>query len=64
MNNYQIGFSDEFSYNNQAVKYEITTDKRMKVYVKDCAIALGRVETKTRNGNTTHQYSGTECTKT
>ncbi|MDU3337965.1 hypothetical protein [Paraclostridium bifermentans] len=51
--NYQIGFSDEFSYNNQPISYEITTEGRLKVYVKDCAIALGRTEIKTRNGNTT-----------
>lgn len=56
MNNYQIGFSDEFSYNNQVVKYEITTDKRMKVYVKDCAIALGRCRVQVKNGEEYHSF--------
>lgn len=48
--NYQIGFSDEFSYNNQPIKYEITTEGRMKVYVKDCAIALGRCRIENKKG--------------
>ncbi len=41
-----IGFSDEFSYNNQAIKYEITTDSKLRLYVEDCAIALGVVDRK------------------
>lgn len=53
MKDYQIGFSDEFSYNNKAIKYEITTDGEFRTYVKDCAIAIGRTETKNRNGNIT-----------
>ena len=40
----QIGFSDEFSYNNLPIKYEITTDNLLQLYVEDCALALGVVK--------------------
>ncbi|MDI0267206.1 hypothetical protein QIW52_14575 [Clostridioides difficile] len=43
---YQIGFSDEFTYNNQALKYEITQDGLLKLYVEDCAKALGVTQSK------------------
>ena len=43
-----IGFSDQFSYNNQAIKYEITTDSKLRLYVEDCALALGVSQTKQR----------------
>ncbi|MCC0684091.1 hypothetical protein [Clostridioides sp. ZZV14-6345] len=48
---YQIGFSDEFTYNNHASKYEITQDGLLKLYVEDCAKALGVVDNKVlKNG--------------
>lgn len=50
----QVGFSDEFSYNNQPISYDITTEGRLKVYVKDCAIALGRCKTEVKNGQEYH----------
>ena len=40
----QIGFSDEFSYNDQPIKYEITKDNILRMYVEDCALALGVVK--------------------
>ncbi|EQC1535483.1 hypothetical protein ACY1J9_001314 [Clostridium botulinum] len=40
----QIGFSDEFSYNNHPIKYEITKDNKLQLYVEDCAFALGVVK--------------------
>ncbi|MCI9976443.1 hypothetical protein JY742_09950 [Clostridioides difficile] len=43
---YQIVFSDEFTYNNQALKYEITQDGLLKLYVEDCAKALGVTQSK------------------
>lgn len=42
----KIGFSDEFSYNNHPIKYEITKDNKLNLYVEDCAIALGVTQTK------------------
>lgn len=45
-NGYQIGFSDEFSYNNQPINYEITQEGRLQLYVEDCARALGVIDTK------------------
>ncbi|MHB9924629.1 BRO-N domain-containing protein [Clostridium botulinum] len=42
----QIGFSDEFSYNNHPIKYEITKDNKLQLYVEDCAFALGVTDTK------------------
>jgi prophage antirepressor-like protein len=43
----QIGFSDEFSYNNMPIKYEITTDNKLQFFVEDCAYALGVTQAKT-----------------
>lgn len=49
----QIGFSDEFTYNNEGIKYEITQDGKLMLYVEDCAKALGVTDTKTlKNGST------------
>lgn len=42
----QIGFSDEFTYNNQPIKYEITKDNTVRMYIEDCAIALGVTDSK------------------
>jgi len=42
----QIGFSDEFSYNDQPIKYEITKDNTVRMYVEDCAYALGVTDSK------------------
>lgn len=36
-----IGFSDEFTYNNTAIQYEITEGGKVQLYVEDCAKALG-----------------------
>ncbi|MGL5764511.1 MAG: hypothetical protein ACRCX8_02605 [Sarcina sp.] len=52
----QIGFSDNFSYNNQPIRYEITKDGRMRVYVKDCAIALGRSKIEIKNKQEYHSF--------
>ncbi len=47
----QVGFSDEFSYNNHPIKYDITKDNKLNLYVEDCAFALGVTQTKnTQNG--------------
>lgn len=51
-NGYQIGFSDEFTYNNQPIKYEITQEGTLQLYVEDCAKALGVTDTKTLKGGT------------
>src|SRR5665648_433145 len=42
----QIGFSDEFTYNDQPIKYEITKDNTVRMYVEDCALALGVTQSK------------------
>ena len=42
----QIGFSDEFSYGGYPIKYEITKDNKLNLYVEDCAMALGVTQTK------------------
>ncbi|GCD12580.1 hypothetical protein [Clostridium tagluense] len=42
----QIGFSDEFSYGNQLIKYEVSKDNNLSLYVEDCALALGITQTK------------------
>lgn len=42
----QVGFSDEFSYNNHPIKYEVTKDNQLQLYVEDCAIALGVTQLK------------------
>ena len=47
-----IGFSDEFSYDNNLIKYQITTDGRLGLYVEDCARALGVSQTKKRQTGT------------
>jgi len=47
----QIGFSDEFSYNDQPIKYEITKDNILRMYVEDCALALGVSESKVKGEN-------------
>lgn len=53
----QIGFSDEFSYGNNMIKYEITKDNTVQLYVEDCARALGVTETKKATGNTTIRWN-------
>lgn len=55
--NRQIGFSDEFSYGDTAIKYEITKDNTVQLYVEDCARALGVTETKAITGNTTVRWN-------
>jgi prophage antirepressor-like protein len=48
----QIGFSDEFTYCNIPIKYEVTEDKKLQLYVEDCAKSLGITQTKnTQNGD-------------
>lgn len=42
----QIGFSDQFSYCNTPIKYEITENNTIQLYVEDCAKALGVTQTK------------------
>lgn len=51
-NQAQIGFSDEFTYNNLPIKYDITTDSHLGLYVEDCARALGVTQTKNTNNGT------------
>lgn len=46
----QIGFSDEFSYGGYPIKYEITKDNKLNLYVEDCARALGVTQSKTKKG--------------
>lgn len=41
---FQIGFADDFSYGEEVIKYEITTDNKLQLYVEDCARALGVVK--------------------
>jgi len=48
----QIGFSDEFSYNNHPIKYEISKGGKLDLYVEDCALALGVTQTKVLKDNT------------
>lgn len=53
-NKYQIGFADNFSYGNEVIKYEITKDNTIQLYVEDCARALGVTQTKkTKDGIST-----------
>lgn len=50
----QVGFSDQFSYGNNAIKYIITEDKEFKLYAEDCAKVLGITQTKkTQSGLST-----------
>lgn len=42
---YAIGFSDGFSYGDTLIKYEITDNKELRLYVEDCARALGVTKT-------------------
>lgn len=42
----QVGFSDEFSFGNHPIKYEITKDNKLNLYVEDCALALGVTQTR------------------
>lgn len=51
-NQAQIGFSDEFTYNNLPIKYDITTNGHLGLYVEDCAKALGVTQTKNTNNGT------------
>lgn len=47
MDKYEIGFSDEFTYNGIAIKYDISkNDNILHLYVEDCAKALGIVDYK------------------
>ena len=39
--NLQIGFSDEFNFGNNIIKFEISADRKLGLYVEDCALALG-----------------------
>lgn len=48
----QIGFSDEFSYNDLPIRYEITKDNQLTLNVEDCAIALGVTQIKTLKDKT------------
>lgn len=48
----QIGFSDEFSYGTEIIKYDVGTDNILHLAIEDCARALGVVDTKElKNGN-------------
>lgn len=52
MDSNQIGFSDEFTYNNNPIKYEITQEGTLQLYVEDCARALGVTQSKkVKNGS-------------
>ncbi|MBY6838782.1 BRO family protein [Clostridium botulinum] len=55
--NMQIGFSDEFTYGDTEIKYVITRDNTVQLYVEDCARALGVTETKKTTGNTTVRWN-------
>lgn len=46
MESYEIGFSDEFTYNNSVIKYEVTETGKLQLYVEDCARALGVTDDK------------------
>ncbi|HEY8890703.1 MAG TPA: hypothetical protein VIM70_10645 [Clostridium sp.] len=46
----QIGFSDEFSYGDAFIRYEITKDNKLNLYVEDCAKALGVVKNSNLKG--------------
>lgn len=46
-NEYQIGFSDEFTYENTPIKYDVSEgDNTLHLYVEDCAKALGITQEK------------------
>lgn len=45
MENLQIGFSDEFTYGDNSIRYIITNDNKLELFVEDCAIALGVTKT-------------------
>lgn len=45
-NQVQVGFSDEFAYDNLPIKYDITIDGHLGLYVEDCARALGVIDRK------------------
>jgi prophage antirepressor-like protein len=49
-NRYQIGFADNFTYGDEVIKYEITTDNTIQLYVEDCARALGVTDSKKLKG--------------
>ena len=52
MESYEIGFSDEFTYNNSLIKYEVTENGRLQLYVEDCAKALGVTQVRKLKDNT------------
>lgn len=53
MENLQIGFSDEFTYGDNSIRYIITNDNKLELFVEDCAIALGVTKTsELKNGKT------------
>lgn len=39
--NLQIGFSDEFNFGNNIIRFEISSERKLGLYVEDCALALG-----------------------
>lgn len=47
MEEFQVGFSDEFTYGDEIIKYEITKENTIQLYVEDCARALGVTDKKT-----------------
>ncbi|NFT08420.1 hypothetical protein FDF26_15380 [Clostridium botulinum] len=48
---YQVGFADQFTYGDTAIKYVVTENNKLQLYVSDCALALGVVKKNTlKNG--------------
>lgn len=53
MESYEIGFSDEFTYDGSIIKYEVTEQGKLQLYVEDCARALGVTDSRTlKDGST------------
>lgn len=52
MESYEIGFSDEFTYDGSVIKYEVTEKGKLQLYVEDCARALGVVKVSTLTDKT------------
>ena len=40
-NKSNVGFADNFKYGESLINYEVTEDNKLRLYVSDCAIALG-----------------------
>lgn len=51
----QIVFSDEFKYNGEIIKYEITNENTLGLYVEDCALSLGIYKSKFKKDGTPYK---------